>query len=213
MRVAARPGDHDRADRGPEVATGRVAARGPRPQGRTDGRTERRALAPDRELLRRRAGTQSGGLDERQAFSGVGSFVDPRFTWDHDIDTRQQQLLSSDTALLERRSTFLLERGEDYVERWRREAEPDRVAVLEWSGEACAPTEGPAPLARIVVVGRLAVGVWRHPSPAATSLVRASTGWSTTATFGRLGPDRELVEVMLDRMDRGHDLVGGWICK
>jgi hypothetical protein len=153
------------------------------------------------------------GLDERQAFSGVGSFVDPRFTWDHDIDTRQRQLLSSDTALLERRSTFLLERGEDYVERWRREAEPDRVAVLEWSGEACAPTEGPAPLARIVVVGRLAVGVWRHPSPAATSLVRASTGWSTTATFGRLGPERELVEVMLDRMDRGHDLVRGWIRK
>jgi hypothetical protein len=153
------------------------------------------------------------GLDERQAFSGVGSFVGPRFTWAHDIDTRQQHLLSSDTALFEEQSSFLLERGEDYVERWRREAEPDRVAVLEWRGEASGPTEGPAPLARIVVVGRLAVGVWRHPSLAATSLVRASAGWSTTATFGRLGPERELVEVMLDRMDRGHDLVGGWIRK
>ncbi len=79
------------------------------------------------------------GLDEGQAFSGVSSFVGPRFTWAHDIDTRQQHLLSSDTALLERQSTFLLERGEDYVERWRREAEPDRVAVLEGRGEACGP--------------------------------------------------------------------------
>jgi hypothetical protein len=152
------------------------------------------------------------GLDEGQAFSGVGSFVEPRFTWAHDIDTRQQHLLSSDTALLEGRSTLLLERGEDYVERWRREAEPDSVAVLEWRGEACGPAEGPAPLARIVVVGRLAVGVWRHPSPAATSLVRASTGWSTTATLG-LGQEPGLVEVMLDRMERGYGPPGGWVRK
>lgn len=152
------------------------------------------------------------GLDERQAFSGVGSFVDPRFTWAHDIDTRQQHLLPSDTALLEEEPTFLVERGQDYVERWRREAEPDGVAVLEWHGEASGPTEGPVPLARIVVVDRFAVGVWRHPSLAATSLVRASAGWSTTVLLGWLGQEPELVEVLLDRLDRGYDLAGGWRC-
>ncbi len=71
-------------------------------------------------------------------------------------------------------------------------------------------TQGPAPLARIVVVGRLAVGVWRYPSLGATSLVRASTGWSTTTTLGRLGQEPGLVEVMLDRMDQGYGLAEGW---
>jgi hypothetical protein len=150
-------------------------------------------------------------LDEAQAFSGVGSFVEPRFTWTHDIDTRASRPLSPDTALLEGQSTYLLERGEDYVERWRREAEPDRVAVLEWHGETAARRHGPAPLARIVVVGRLAIGVWRHPSPAATSLVRAPGGWSTTATLGRLAQAPDVVEVMLDAMDRGDDLTKGWV--
>ena len=90
---------------------------------------------------------------------------------------------------------------------------PSRTASLSSSGVVKpAAAEGPAPLARIVVVGRLAVGVWRHPSPAATSLVRASTGWSTTATLG-LGQEPGLVEVMLDRMERGYGPPGGWVRK
>jgi len=149
-------------------------------------------------------------LDEAQAFSGVGSFVPPRFTWTHDIDTRRRPR-SPDTAVLDGQSALLLERGEGYVERWRREAESASVGVLEWYRGITKLRRWPAPAARIVVVGHLAVGVWRSPSRAAAAFERTPAGWSMTATLGKIAQKPERLRELLRGLDEEEDLAAGWI--
>ncbi|HTZ08174.1 MAG TPA: hypothetical protein VMB72_03825 [Acidimicrobiales bacterium] len=154
------------------------------------------------------AGAQLDELDVARAFSGVGSFDPPRFTWTHDIDTVPWG--GPDVAELDGQSAVLLERGPGYVERWRREEPAADGAVLEWYRRSRLRRRG-APSARLVVVGHLAVGVWHRPVPAAAAFVQRARGWSTTAVLGEVPQRLELLHAMLGGLDRHEDLPAGWI--
>ena len=149
-------------------------------------------------------------LDEAQAFSGVGVFRSHVFTWIHDIDTRRRPDDRPDVATLEADSTLLFERGEGYLERWRREEVRTDFAVADWNVSPSPERRASAPSGRIVVVGHLAIGVWSKPSAAAAGFVRMRAGWSTTATIGRVPQKEKVLTGLLGALDRDEALAAGW---
>ncbi len=122
-------------------------------------------------------------LDTAQAFSGQVRYDPPRVTWNHDLDTVTRPAGHRDSAVVERHGSMLFERGKGYMERWQRERAPEEVAVMQRDD----PASG-GPLARIVVVADLAVGVWVDPVPGGVALVRRQGEWSIVATVGASGP-------------------------
>lgn len=151
-------------------------------------------------------------LDMAQAFSGVGTYEPPRFTWFHEIDTREVPAGQPDVADLEEQAALLIERGADYVERWRREDDACEVAVYELTQ---TPGKAPhaAPLARIVMVGHLAVGVWRTPGSGSVSFKKAAGGWIITATLGNLDHEQGMLEEVLAGLNAGRMNLAGWVRK
>jgi hypothetical protein len=118
-------------------------------------------------------------LDRAQAFSGTIDFDAPRLTWRHDLDTTERPADHADTAEVDVRDGVLLERGEGYLEQWRREEGPGRAMVIQRDGA------GPGGVgARIVQVGDRALAVWANPTPAGAALARRPGRWSVIATVG-----------------------------
>jgi hypothetical protein len=122
---------------------------------------------------------EAGHLDVAQAFSGRIDYQSPRVTWFHDLDTTARPAGHADTATIACRDGVLLERGDGYLERWRRKVGAMRAMVIQRE----APGTG-GPSARIVQVGDHALAVWDDPAPAGAAMGRRDDHWSVNTTVG-----------------------------
>jgi hypothetical protein len=118
-------------------------------------------------------------LDAAQAFSGTLHVDKGLARWRHDLDTAGRSVGSPDRAMLEQRGSQIVERGEGYVEYWRRCAPVNaRQEALERRLPGTAnDLSGPAPglsmvQTRLVRVGAYAVAVWSRPEPGACLFAR-----------------------------------------
>jgi hypothetical protein len=122
---------------------------------------------------------EASDLDVAQAFSGRIDYQSPRVTWFHDLDTTARPAGHADTATVACREGVLLERGDGYLERWRRKVGGMRAMVIQREAAGTG-----APSARIVRVEDHALAVWDDPAPAGAAMQRRADGWSVDATVG-----------------------------
>jgi hypothetical protein len=151
---------------------------------------------------------EAGDLDVAQAFSGRIDYQSPRVTWFHDLDTTARPAGHADTATVACRDGVLLERGDGYLERWRRKVGGMRAMVIQREN----PGTG-APSARIVRVGDHAVAVWDDPAPAGAAMECRAGGWSVSTTVG-VAPTPAVIStletVLRVAEDRTACLPDGW---
>ncbi|HEX3841374.1 MAG TPA: hypothetical protein VHU85_11325 [Acidimicrobiales bacterium] len=144
--------------------------------------------------------------DVAQAFSGTIDYQAPRLTWRHDLDTAPRPAGHADTAVVEFHDGVLLERGDDYLEQWRREEGPRRAAVIQRDVRGTGTVD-----ARIVQVGDRALAVWADPAPVGAVLERRPGRWSVTATVGIELPADPGPEALLQLAeDPSEPLPDGW---
>jgi hypothetical protein len=144
--------------------------------------------------------------DVAQAFSGTINYQAPRLTWRHDLDTAPRPASHADTAMVEFQDGVLLERGDGYLEQWRREAGREPAAVIQRQ----APGTGVVS-ARIVQVGDRALAVWADPAPAGAAMERRSGRWAVTARVGGASLADPEVEALLELAeDPTERLPDGW---
>jgi hypothetical protein len=128
----------------------------------------------------RRAGDpEAGHLDVAQAFSGRIDYQSPRVTWFHDLDTTARPAGHADTATVACRDGVLLERGDGYLERWRRTVGGMPAMVIQRETPGTGATS-----ARIVQVGDHALAVWDDPAAAGAAMERRGDRWSVNTTVG-----------------------------
>jgi hypothetical protein len=151
---------------------------------------------------------EAGDLDVAQAFSGRIDYQSPRVTWFHDLDTTARPPGHADTATVACRDGVLLERGDGYLERWRRKVGRMPAMVIQREN----PGAG-APSARIVRVGDHALAVWDDPAPAGAAIERRADRWSVNTTVG-VEPTpavTSMMEMVLrEAEDRTGWLADGW---
>jgi hypothetical protein len=148
--------------------------------------------------------------DDPQAFSGQVRYDPPRLTWTHDLDTMARPSGHKDSAVVERHGSMLFERGEGYIERWQRERPPENGTVLQLHDSSTG-----CPIARIVIVADLAVGVWIEPVPGGAALVRRRGDWASVAAVGPDDPVSEnlsaIVKALRARTGNGNGVLpAGW---
>jgi hypothetical protein len=147
-------------------------------------------------------------LDAAQAFSGVIDYQAPQLTWHHDLDTTERSAGHADTATVELHDGVLRERGDGYLEEWRREEGPVGAAVIQRDAAGTGAVG-----ARIVRVGDRALAVWADPAPAGAAMERRSGGWSVNASVGSeptAGVTLSLETVLQAAEDPTAPLPDGW---
>lgn len=132
-------------------------------------------------------------LDRSRAFSGTLQIDDGQATWSHDLDTLDRRTSGVDCAHLEHLGPEMVERGEGYVEYWRRCAPANaKAAALELGPISLDGTDGPTDLdivvkARLVRVGAYAAAVWSQPKPGG-GLFERRPGLSAAGAAITFGP-------------------------
>ena len=143
-------------------------------------------------------------LDLAQGVSGTVSQEGDVVVWHHDIDTLDHPPWHSDTAVMAKDgSDHLVERGDGYVECWRRVESADAPAIVLECG---AGSSGPD--ARVVRVGGLATAVWRFGG-AGAAVFSADAGWDPTRLVGKTLALDALHEVVA-ALDLDARLPEGW---
>jgi hypothetical protein len=115
----------------------------------------------------------ASALDQPQAFSGTVRVSGGNISFHHDLDSLRRDPAHPDEGTVHRRADVMVERGPGFEERWVVSSLPgDDVGLAE-----LADPGGVGPVARLIRIGSVALGVWGGPTPGGAQFT-AANGWA-----------------------------------
>ena len=144
-------------------------------------------------------------LDQPQAFSGTVRVSGGTISFHHDLDSLRRDPAHPDEGTVHRQADVMFERGPGFEERWVMASLPgDDVGLAE-----LADPGGAGPVARLILIGSVVLGVWGGRAPGGTQLARAG-GWTTERILHGEGSPPEL-EAVAASLGAGGPLPTGWV--